>query len=133
MGTQVVRNLRDKIMKQPTAAASRFVFNATQGQMVGGGGVKGYLNPYGAAGGPAEIPFMQHPYIPPGTIMFLCESLPYQLNNVTNVMQVLGRKDYYQIEWPLRTRMYEYGVYADEVLQHYFMPSLGVITNIADL
>ena len=41
------------------------------------------------------------------------------------------RQDYYQIEWPPRARRYESGVYADEVLQHYFPPSMAVISNIA--
>ena len=27
---------------------------------------------------------------------------------------------YYQIEWPLRWRRYEYGVHTDAVLRHYF-------------
>jgi hypothetical protein len=49
---------------------------------------------------------------------------------VQNVYQMKTRKEYYQIEWPLRTRKYEYGVYADQVLQHYFPPSVGFITNI---
>jgi hypothetical protein len=30
-----------------------------------------------------------------------------------------------------RARRYETGVYADEVLQHYFPPSMAVIANIA--
>jgi hypothetical protein len=50
--------------------------------------------------------------------------------NVGNVMQIRCRQDYYQIEWPLRSRKYEYGVYADEVLQHYFPASMCVIQNI---
>jgi hypothetical protein len=41
------------------------------------------------------------------------------------------RREYYQIEWPQRSRKYEYGIYADGVLQNYFPPSQGVITNIA--
>ena len=41
------------------------------------------------------------------------------------------RQDYYQIEWPPRARRYECGVYADEVLQHYFPPSMAIISNIA--
>jgi hypothetical protein len=32
----------------------------------------------------------------------------------------------------LHSRRYEYGVYADEVLQHYFPPSLALITNIGN-
>ena len=94
---------------------------------------KGYLNQYSTGNGPAEIPFMLHPFMPPGTILFLTDSLPYPLANVTNVMQILTRKDYHQLEWPLRSRQYEYGVYSDQVLQHYFMPSMGLITNITDI
>jgi hypothetical protein len=47
------------------------------------------------------------------------------------VFQVKTRRDYYQLEWPLRSRKYEYGVYADEVLQHYFPASLLKLTNVA--
>jgi hypothetical protein len=42
-----------------------------------------------------------------------------------------ARQDYYQIEWPPHARRYETGVHADEVLQHYFPPSMAVISNIA--
>jgi hypothetical protein len=48
------------------------------------------------------------------------------------VLQVRARQDYYQIEWPLRARRYESGVYADEVLQCYFPPAFAVIQNIAN-
>lgn len=132
IGSQEMSAIRKKILAQPSAAAARFTFNVQQGQLVGGGMAKGYLNPYSTGGGPAEIPFMLHPFMPQGTMLFICESLPYPLANVTNVMQILTRRDYYQIEWPLRSRQYEYGVYSDQVLQHYFMPSLGVITNLSD-
>ena len=73
-----------------------------------------------------------HPNMPAGTMLFLTRQLPYPLANVGNVIQMRTRQDYYQIEWPLRARRYEYGVYADEVLQHYFPPSMSVITNIGN-
>jgi hypothetical protein len=133
VGTQEVRNIRRKILAQPSAAAARFTFQVQQGQIVGGGMAKGYLNPYGVGiDGPAEIPFMQHPNMPNGTIMFLTEKLPYPLSNVSDVIRFLYRQEYYQVDWPRRTRKYEYGCYVDGVLQHYFMPSLGVLTNISD-
>ena len=78
-----------------------------------------------------EVPLVVHPNMPAGTIFFFTERLPYPLSNVGNTVQMLMRQDYYQIEWPLRTRKYEYGVYADEVLQNYFPPAFGVLTNIA--
>lgn len=58
-------------------------------------------------------------------------TLPNPLSNVSDVMQVHVRQDYYQIDWPPRARRYETGVYADEVLQNYFPPSMAVIANIA--
>lgn len=78
-----------------------------------------------------EVPLVVHPNLPAGTIFFFSETLPYPLADVGNVCQMLMRQDYYQIEWPLKTRKYEYGVYADGVLQHYAPFSMGVITNIA--
>ena len=72
-----------------------------------------------------------HPNMPAGTIFFWTDRLPYPLSNVSNVTQMLMRQDYYQLEWPLRTRKYEYGVYADGVLQSYAPFSMGIITNIA--
>jgi hypothetical protein len=79
-----------------------------------------------------EIPIQVHPILPPGTILFYTDQLPYPLNGVADVVRKKLRRDYYQMEWPLKSRKYEYGVYADGVLQHYAPFSLGVITNIAN-
>lgn len=119
-----------KVLAGNSAPAHRFTFNANQSGINGGMLVVGYLNKFTMAGA-QEIPIDLHPNMPAGTILFITEELPYPLSNVTDVMRIRTRRDYYQIEWPLRTRKYEYGVYADEVLQHYFPPSMGVITNIA--
>ena len=77
-----------------------------------------------------EVDVIVHPNLPPGTILFYTEAVPAYLDGVSTLLRVLTRQEYYQIEWPLRTRRYEYGVYADEVLQGYFMPAFGVITNV---
>lgn len=124
--------IRRKVLTSPssTVPLTRFTVQTDQGSIRGGSAVRGYLNPFGM--GPAsEIPIRLHPNLPPGTVMFLTNELPYALNDVQNVYQIKTRKEYYQIEWPLRTRKYEYGVYCDQVLQHYFPPSIGFITNIA--
>ncbi len=73
-----------------------------------------------------------HPNLPPGTILFNTKVLPYSLANVPNVSQIRTRRDYFMIDWPFRTRRYEYGVYADEVLQCYAPFAIGQITNIAN-
>ena len=49
---------------------------------------------------------------------------------VTNILEAHVRQDYYQIEWPLQTRKYEYGVYVDEVFSCYFTPGFAVIRNL---
>lgn len=71
-----------------------------------------------------------HPNLPPGTIMFWSNSIPYPLNDVGSIVLKHLRRDYYQVEWPLRTRKYEYGVYFDGVLKNYFPPAYGLIKNI---
>jgi hypothetical protein len=129
-----VNYIRKKVLTAPSGITPLVRFtvanqgNGTDG-VRGGSSVRGYMNPFGM--GPAtEIPIRLHPNMPPGTVMFLTDELPYALNDVQNVYQIKTRRDYHQIEWPLRTRKYEYGVYSDQVLQHYFPPSLGFLTNI---
>lgn len=132
VSSQEQNYFRRKVLTAPsgTVPLSRFTIATAQNQVRGGSAVRGYLNPFGM-GQAQELPIRLHPDMPPGNVMFTTSELPYALNDVTNVYQVRTRKDYYQIEWPLRTRKYEYGCYSDEVLQHYFPPSLGFITNIA--
>ena len=93
--------------------------------------MKSYFNPFSMSGG-SEIEVMLHPNVPAGTIIFITKEIPYPLSNVQNVLQMKLRRDYYQIEWPLRTRRYEYGVYFDGTLQNYFPPAFGMITNISN-
>jgi hypothetical protein len=82
--------------------------------------------------GGSTIDIKVHPNVPAGTILMTSKTLPYPLSGVGNIIQIRTRQEYYQIEWPLRSRKYEYGVYADQVLQNYFPPSMAVITNIAN-
>lgn len=137
VSSQEQQNITKKIMAAPSTAAQRFVFNVEQGKLMGGSLMVSYLNRFGMMGGGEygaanELPIMLHPNLAPGTVMFRTKRLPYKLNNITNLLQVKTRREYYQLEWPLRTRKYEYGVYADEVLQNYFPPAFGVITNIGN-
>lgn len=131
VNSQEALNISRKILAGSASAAQRFVFNAVQDAIGGGIMVRTYLNRF-SMGGAQTIDIRVHPNMPAGTILFDTTSIPYPLSGVGNVRQIRARQDYYQIEWPLRSRRYEYGVYADEVLQHYFPPSLGVITNIGN-
>ena len=70
--------------------------------------------------------------MPAGTILFDTRTVPYPLSGVGNLVQVKTRREYQAVDWPVTTRRYEAGVYADEVLQHFFPTALGIITNIGN-
>lgn len=78
-----------------------------------------------------KVSIVVHPNMAPGTVLFYSDSIPYPLSNVGAVVQKECRRDYYQIEWPITRRRYEYGIYLDGVLKNYFPPAFGVIQNIA--
>jgi hypothetical protein len=102
-------------------------------QLTAGGTVRFYFNPFMMGGGDS-IPILIHPNLPAGTILAWCENLPaqYQSNNVPNVAEVKVRADYYQLDFALRTRAREFGVYAEETLAIYAPFAMGVISNIAN-
>jgi hypothetical protein len=97
------------------------------------GVVRWYYNPFSVDAG-FDIPVKVHPDLPPGTILVLCERLPvwYQSNQTPNVAEVLTRRDYYRVDWPLRTRRREFGVYAEETLAVYAPFGVGILTNIGN-
>lgn len=129
VSSQEASSISRGILVGSQTSAQRFVFESAQDMVGGGIMVRTYLNRFSMQGG-SVVDIKVHPNMPAGTILFTTKMLPYPLAGVGNVMQIRTRQDYYQIEWPLRTRKYEYGVYADEVLQNYFPPSMAVITNI---
>jgi hypothetical protein len=130
VNAQELLNMNKKIIAGGAAPLFRFTLDAENvNQSYNAGAVLGsYLNKITNTSVKVQV----HPSIPAGTIMFYSDSIPYSLSGVANVLQVRARRDYYQLEYPLRTRIYEYGVYLDAVLQNYFPPAFGVITNIAN-
>lgn len=129
ISSDLALTISQKILQGNANGAYRIVVNMEQGMMVGGVMVATYLNRFSMAGANV-VKIRIHPNMPQGLILFTSMSIPYPVSGVGNVMQIRTRQEYYQIEWPLVTRKYEYGVYADEVLQHYFPPSMGCIANI---
>lgn len=105
----------------------RILFDADQetGRIVAGRKVTSYMNKFFNNVLDVEV----HPYLPPGTIVFWSDSSPYELSGVANLLEARVRQDYYQVQWPWKSRRYEYGVYCDEVFSMYFSPAFAVITN----
>jgi hypothetical protein len=105
----------------------RIWFDADQetGRIVAGRRVTSYLNKFFNNTLDVEV----HPYIPPGCILFWSDRSPYELSGVANLLEAHVRQDYYQIQWPWRSRRYEYGVYVDETFPCYFTPAFAAIIN----
>jgi len=131
VSSQEQLNITHKVLNSQNNGAQRFVINPQQGAIAGGDLVTSYLNKFSMQGA-KSIPILLHPNLPAGTILFDTDEIPYPLSGIGNVKQIKCRRDYYQIEWPLVSRKYQYGVYFDGVLQNYFPPAFGIITNIAN-
>ncbi len=132
VSSQEQTNISKKMLTGNSTSAQRFVFTGDPANLAGGGVmVASYRNKYSMAGA-KEIPIKLHPNMPAGTILGLTRRLPYPQSNIDNVFQIRTRQEYYSFDWPARSRKYEHGVYADEVLQHYFPPAIGIINNIAN-
>jgi hypothetical protein len=138
VSSQEMKNLSAALIKSGAGSLFRFEVDSMGGPnsvnaltLTGGAVIGSYLNKYSMTGGNL-VKVVLHPNMPAGTILFMTNTLPYPASGVTNVLQMKCRRDYYQLEWPIRTRRYEYGVYADEVLQNFFPAAFGVLTGIAD-
>jgi len=99
--------------------------------VVGGSMVAGYFNKF-APGGGQVIPMEIHPYLTAGSLLMQTERLPYPLSNVNNVAQIKCRRDYHQVDWPIVSRVYQFGVYVDEVLQVFAPFSFCLLQNIGN-
>jgi hypothetical protein len=136
VNSQELKNMTSKILTNASGPLLRVNQDANSEQpykLTANGTIAFYYNPFTANGG-QMIPVKLHPKVPPGTIIGWCEELPlwYQNNNVSNVAEIHCRNDYYQLDYPLTKRMWESGVYAEEVLAVYAPFAMAIITNIAN-
>jgi hypothetical protein len=125
--TDVLDTFGAMLAQASTGNGFRIMFDADAetGRIVAGRRVTSYLNKFFNNTLDVEV----HPYVPPGTILFWSDRSPYELSGVANLLEARVRQDYYQIQWPWRSRRYEYGVYCDEVFPCYFTPAFAMITN----
>jgi len=133
VNAQEQKNITAKCLTNSSGPLLRYPVDASQDkpyEFAASGVVRWYYNPLTGI----EIPVNVHPDLPPGTLLAFCERLPvwYQSNETPNVAEVLTRRDYYRVDWPLRTRRREYDVYAEETLAVYAPFGVGVITNIGN-
>lgn len=130
LSSQEATNANKKIIANGGAPLFRMVGDLQSGLtgVVGGTSTGSYWNKYTNQ----LIKLRVHPNAVPGTLFARSTEIPYGGSGVSTVARIKTRRETYQIEWPLRTRKYEFGVYGDEVLQVQFLPAFGAITNIAN-
>lgn len=118
------------VMLTESAASNifRILFDAEKetGRIVAGRKVTSYMNKWYNNTLDVEV----HPFVPPGTVIFWSDRSPYELSDVANLLEARVRQDYYQVQWPWRSRRYEYGVYVDETFPLYFTPAFALLTNL---
>ncbi|HKJ94274.1 MAG TPA: hypothetical protein VKA32_01440, partial [Gammaproteobacteria bacterium] len=134
VSSQEMKNITDKVLTATSSSLLRQ--NATvnePGAIVAGNKVRYYYNPFTNGNG-EMIDIELAPNVPPGTIVGWADNLPaqYQSSEVPNVAEMKLRRDWYDIEWPLKTREYEHGIYAEETLAVYAPFALMVIKNIGN-
>lgn len=104
-------------------------------QVVGGGFVETYINK--AVNG-RPVPIETDPWLPPGTILILTETLPYPNNKVNNVLEVRTQQEYQQIEYAVSRGSgagggprYDFEVRAQETFINYFPGAMAILQNVA--
>lgn len=131
--SQVARDLTKKIAAGTTNPSYRINLENTAnslGNLVAGQLVTTYLNKY-ALNGAQSLDIRLHPNMPIGTLYADMTVNPYPNSRVSVPRRVRTRQEYYQMEFPMTSRKYQYGVYCDELLQVYIGFGTGVITDIA--
>ena len=134
VNSQEARNINKKIVASGGVPLFRFTLPGSTGTedsqpaLLGGASIAKYWNKFTQQ----FLDIRIHPNLAPGTIFFNSTEIPYPLSGVDNLSFIRCRRDYYQIEWPVVSRQYVYGVYADEVLVCRAPFALGVIANVAN-
>lgn len=132
VSAQELFNITKKIIGNGGSPLVRFNLDAKgEISMAAGAVVGNYLNKY-AVGGGQLVNIRLHADMPPGTVLFRKTTVPYPMANITNLLEVRYMQNYYQVEWPRRTRSYEYGVYSRQALLNYAPFCFGLIGNIAN-
>lgn len=135
VNSQQLKDLTSKVLNGSSAPLLRYEMTADgdQYKLTASGTIAYYFSPFLPDGG-QKIPIIVHPTVPAGTIILGCDRLPsyFKSNNTPTIAEVLCRRDYYSIDWALRTREREFGVYAEEVLALYAPFSFALLTGIGN-
>lgn len=123
---QVAKDITSAIVKN-NGAPTLFVGNNEKNDITGNYMVKRYVNKsYGGENISIEV----HPWLPDGTMVVMCDRVPYPNANIPSVLEMECGYDYRQLEYARTSPKYEYEVRTFEALKHYFPACQAIITNL---
>lgn len=123
---QLAKDITSAIVKNQ-GAPTLFVNNGEKGNLTGNYLVRRYVN---KSYGGTEISIDVHPWLPNGTMIVMCDRVPYPSANIPNVMEMECGYDYRQLEYAMTSPKYEFEVRTFEALKHYFPACQAIITNV---
>jgi hypothetical protein len=115
-------SLTDKLIAANGAAMYRLEISQERGSFTGGVFVGGYLNKFAASMmgyQPATIPVWAHPYMEPGTFLFLSERIPYQYSKEARGFALDVLTPYTYFELARTQRSFPFSTFFNETLKCY--------------
>lgn len=139
VSSQQARDITRKVVQTGGATTMFDPNNVEQRRsVVGGTFLQSYLNP-AVNGQPIEVAVM--PHIPPGSVAFLTERLPYPDNEAGAVFDVECQQDYTQVEYAMSRGTpgqafsgprYDFEVRAIETFRNKFPAGCALITGVGN-
>lgn len=123
---QLSKDITSAIVKN-NGAPTLFVNNGEKNDITGNYMVKRYVN---KSFGGENISIEVHPWLPNGTMVVMCDNVPYPNANIPSVLEMECGYDYRQLEYARTSPKYEYEVRTYEALKHYFPACQAIITNV---
>ena len=123
---QLAKDITSAIVKNQ-GAPTLFVNNTEKNDITGNYMVRRYVNKsYGGENVIIDV----HPWLPNGTMVVMCDRVPYPNANIPSVLEMECGYDYRQLEYAMTTPQYEFEIRTYEALKHYFPACQAIITNV---
>ena len=123
---QLAKDITSAIVKN-NGAPTLFVNNGEKNDITGNYMVKRYVN---KSFGGENISIEVHPWLPNGTMVVMCDNVPYPNANIPSVLEMECGYDYRQLEYAMTSPKYEFEVRCFEALKHYFPACQAIVTNV---
>lgn len=123
---QLAKDITSAIVKN-NGAPTLFVNNTEKNDITGNYMVRRYVN---KSFGGENISIEVHPWLPNGTMVVMCDNVPYPNANISSVLEMECGYDYRQLEYARTSPKYEFEVRTYEALKHYFPACQAIITNV---